>query len=164
MARSRGNTRRIWYIIVAVVALGFAIYYWGYNHGSKADNQIANQAANDDNNPITLAKSIEFGAERLEYTFADTLQLGIAHQGEVLTQRIRLKNTGTEPLVISHHEAHCGCTEVEYSRQPIESGEYRDVTIRYNTRGQSGWQMKLLELYFAQKEYPLKIYIDIEVE
>lgn len=160
MARSQRNISRICYIIVAVVALGFAIYYWGYNRGSDA----ANQAVSDDDNPITLAKTIAFGVERLEYTFADTLQLGIAHQGEVLTQRIRLENTGHEPLVITHHEAHCGCTEVEYSRQPIESGEYRDITIRYNTRGQSGWQMKLLELYFAQKEYPLKIYIDIEVE
>ncbi len=160
MARSQRNISRICYIIVAVVALGFAIYYWGYNRGS----DVANQAVSDDDNPITLAKTIVFGVERLEYTFADTLQLGIAHQGEVLTQRIRLENTGQEPLVITHHEAHCGCTEVEYSRQPIERGEYRDITIRYNTRGQSGWQMKLLELYFAQKEYPLKIYIDIEVE
>ncbi len=85
-------------------------------------------------------------------------------QGEIIAKSIRLHNATTRPVVILRELMSCGCTTVSYSRKPIATGESCDITIEFNSQGQKGWQMKLLELYIAEKATPLKIYIDAEVE
>lgn len=114
-------------------------------------------------NPVMLAKTITLSDSSLEAIVADTLSLGRMQQGELLKQRIRLVNECSEPIVISHHRTTCGCTEAEYERQPIGVGESADITISYDSRGEWGWRMQLLELTLARKDYPIKIYIDAEV-
>ncbi|MES2629859.1 MAG: DUF1573 domain-containing protein [Bacteroidota bacterium] len=44
-----------------------------------------------------------------------------------------VKNTGTEPLIISNAKGSCGCTVPEWSREPIMPGKTSVVKVRYDT-------------------------------
>ena len=90
--------------------------------------------------------------------------MGRMRQGEIIAQTIRLHNHCPKPMVILRQSASCGCTTATYSRKPIAPGASCDITIEFDSQGQSGWQMKLIEFYMAEKVTPLKIYIDAEVE
>lgn len=50
---------------------------------------------------------------------------------------MRLKNVGTEPLVISKVETTCGCTAVEYPKYPIVPGDTATLKIEYDGKGKS---------------------------
>ena len=111
-----------------------------------------------------FAREITISPETIAEGIRDTLQLGRMRQGEIIAKTIRLKNQSQRPIVILHDMTSCGCTKASYSRKPITPNSSCDITIEFNSQGQMGWQMKLLELYFAEMDTPLKIYIDAEVE
>ncbi|TXC81610.1 DUF1573 domain-containing protein [Luteibaculum oceani] len=45
-----------------------------------------------------------------------------------------VKNTGTEPLVISNAKGSCGCTVPEWSREPVMPGKSTKIKVRYDTK------------------------------
>lgn len=45
----------------------------------------------------------------------------------------KFKNTGDEPLVISHAQGSCGCTVPEYSTTPVLPGKTGEIKVRYAT-------------------------------
>lgn len=145
------------YVAIALVAGLIAL-----SCGRNTQNKPASSSVEDEN-PIILVSTISLDAEALQYIVSDTLQLGRMHSGEILSQRVRIVNNSDEKLVITDHKTSCGCTTVEYERKPIEVGKYSDIVVSYDSSGEWGWQMQLLELQLAQKEYPIKIYIDAEV-
>lgn len=102
--------------------------------------------------------------EAFEAGISDTLQLGRMRQGEIIAKTIRLHNGSGKPVVIIREATSCGCTTAQYLRQPIAPSSSCDIAIEFDSQGQLGWQMKLMEFYFAEKATPLKIYIDAEVE
>lgn len=156
--RSMGSKRTIRIICTAIIlflALGSIVYTIGFTNGkNSAEAEI---------NPVMLSKTITLTDETLEYTHSDTLLFGQMQAGEVLTQRIRLENRSSEPIVITEHHTSCGCTSADYERRPIEVGGHSDITVSYDSQGEWGWRMQRLEFYFAKKEHPLKIYIDAEI-
>jgi hypothetical protein len=42
----------------------------------------------------------------------------------------RLKNTGTQPLIIQMVNASCGCTVPEWEKQPIKTGKNTEIKVR----------------------------------
>lgn len=113
---------------------------------------------------LSYALDIEISSSALESGISDTLKLGSMRQGEIIAKSIRLSNIDSMPHVILREATSCGCTKATFSRQPIAAGASCDINIEFNSQGQMGWQMKLLEFYFAEMDTPLKIYIDAEVE
>lgn len=52
--------------------------------------------------------------------------------------RMRVVNTGTEPLLIVKAQAGCGCTSINYPEAPILPGDTAAVSITYNPSGRPG--------------------------
>lgn len=100
----------------------------------------------------------------LQEGVSDTLHFGKMRQGEIIKKQLRITNDDTTPMIILRHITSCGCTTVNYERKPIASGESTIIDFEFNSRGEVGWQMKLMEFYFAEKDTPLKIYIEAEIE
>ena len=120
-------------------------------------------------NNVAPAKSvaiqnIDISSQALQQGVKDTLRFGVMNAGEIVAKRLRLTTTDTKPMVLLRHVTTCGCTTVEYERKPIPPNESLELRFEYDSRAQSGWQMKLMELYFANLDSPLKIYIEAEVE
>lgn len=39
-----------------------------------------------------------------------------------------------------------------------------DIVFTFDSQGEYGWQMKLLDFYLSSSERPLKVYVEAEVE
>ncbi len=95
---------------------------------------------------------------------ADTLvDIGTLRSGEVVKYDARLRNTGSEPLVIKRITTSCGCTSTEYEKQPIAAGGEGAFSFRFDSRGMYGMQMKLIEIETSTSEIPYKLRVRSEV-
>ena len=65
--------------------------------------------------------------------------------------KMRLVNTGNEPLLIVKAQAGCGCTAVSYTEAPIPPGDTASVSITYNPAGRPGQFTKQV-LVFTNSE------------
>ena len=95
---------------------------------------------------------------------ADTIRFGQMHEGEIAEKPLQLVNEGKTPLVIRTVERTCGCTTLEYENQPLMPGERRQMMLRFDTRGEWGWQLKLLRLYLNEGSNPLRLYVEADIE
>ena len=128
-----------------------------FSFGCKARREVMPQQ------PIAN-KTIAITQEALEAGIIDTLHFGQMRSGEVIRQRLMLKNQTPQPMVILRHVNTCGCTKLSYDRKPIETGAETAVDFEFDSKGQSGWQMKLIELYLANNDQKIRLYIEAEVE
>ena len=94
----------------------------------------------------------------------DTLRLGRMHSGEVVAMGIGVHNNTDKPIVITHTETTCGCTDIDYPSQPIPVGDTARVEVRFDSQGFFGWQFKRVRLYTSAEVLPLTIYVEAEVE
>lgn len=64
-----------------------------------------------------------------------TIDYGTIDQDSEPYRIFKVKNTGTEPLLITNARGSCGCTVPERSdwTPPIAPGETRDLRVRYDT-------------------------------
>ncbi|GHT61482.1 hypothetical protein AGMMS50239_12480 [Bacteroidia bacterium] len=69
-----------------------------------------------------------------------------------------VKNTGDAPLIIQRVSASCGCTTVDWEKQPIESGKITEIKIEMNPEEESYFN-KTIDVYCDTKESPVKLTI-----
>ena len=142
------------YCIVAMAALCFCAC------GNRQSRPIAEQQSI----VATSVQTVAVSNTKLKEGICDTLHFGKMRQGEIIRKQLRIQNESDGPMVILRHVTSCGCTTVNYERKPIAAGESTIIDFEFNSRGEVGWQMKLMEFYFAEKDTPLKIYIEAEIE
>lgn len=95
---------------------------------------------------------------------SDTVRFGRLHSGETGVKRFRLRNSSSQTLVVARYEVSCQCVTPEFERRPLRPGEETPLSIRFDSRGERGWQMKLLKLYTTQSAEPLRIFVEADVE
>lgn len=96
---------------------------------------------------------------------ADTVvDIGTMMAGEVVKYDARIRNTGTEPLVIKSIDTSCGCTSVEYDKQPIMPGGEGSFSFRFDSSGMWGSQSKLVEIETSAGSRRYQIMVQAEVE
>jgi hypothetical protein len=61
-----------------------------------------------------------------------TIDLGELTQGNPATTAFKLTNDGKEPLIIATAKASCGCTNLNYAKDPILPGKSVDISVTYN--------------------------------
>ena len=110
------------------------------------------------------AKTITIDNSSDERVVSDSLQFGRLRSGEIIAKTVRIENHSDKPILITHHQVSCGCLKVQYSRKPIAVGESCDVNIEFDSRTMYGLQLKNLILYLAEKDNPIKIFVEAEVE
>jgi hypothetical protein len=62
-----------------------------------------------------------------EQTEIELKDLNVGKTSEAI---FRLKNTGTNPLVIRQVESSCGCTVAEWDKQPITAGKNTEIKVK----------------------------------
>jgi hypothetical protein len=95
----------------------------------------------------------------------DTLvDIGVAREGEIVRYDARVRNTGSEPMVIRDIKTSCGCTTSSFDKQPIAPGATAAFSLQLNTRGMWGVQHKLVEILTSASPHPLAIALQANVE
>lgn len=95
---------------------------------------------------------------------ADTIRFGRLHSGEIAVLQLSLTNQTTQPIAVIDYERSCGCTIFEFDTRPITPQGAQQVTLTFDSRGSWGWQLKTLDIRFAGKRHPLRLFIEAEVE
>ena len=109
-------------------------------------------------------QTIAITADDVEQGVADTLRFGKMRSGEIIAKTLRVENRCNRPIVLLRHTTTCGCIKINYDRKPIAPGQSSEIYFEFDSRTLYGWQMKLMEFYFAEKGNPMKIYAEAEVE
>ena len=113
---------------------------------------------------VTVGQVIEIDDAMVQRGGIDTVRFGRLNEGEIAVRSVTFRNTTDAPTVIVSHERSCGCIDVGYERRPIMPGEELKAEFSFDSRGEDGWQMKLLTLRLGAAGVPLKIYIEAAVE
>lgn len=94
----------------------------------------------------------------------DTVRLGRMRPGEVVVKRLWIENRTEHPVVPASYTRSCGCTTLDYSAEPIAPGCARELTLTFDSRGERGWQLKLVELRFAGAARNLRLLVEADVD
>ncbi|GHT28790.1 hypothetical protein FACS189432_07220 [Bacteroidia bacterium] len=86
-------------------------------------------------------------ADKTTYNFGNILL------GESSKAVFQLKNIGDFPLIINHVSTSCGCTAVEWDKQPIESGKTAEIKVEIKPE-EDGYFNKTISVYCNAKESP----------
>lgn len=95
---------------------------------------------------------------------SDTIRFGRLHEGERAVKRVVLENRTSDIFVVTSYEVSCRCTEIEYENQPVNPGDGLRATVTFDTRGERGWQMKLMKVFLSGSREPLRLFIEADVE
>ncbi len=95
---------------------------------------------------------------------SDTVDFGRIHQGEVIRKEFYLHNASDKPLLILSASANCGCTAVDFTREPIKPGENGDFSFEFDSRGFVGYQLKQIKLRTTLSSAPYILVVTGEVE
>jgi hypothetical protein len=83
---------------------------------------------------------------------------GELQQGVPQTATFTLSNEGKEPLIISSAKASCGCTNLQYEKDPILPGKSTSISVTYNAAAQGNF-MKTITVNTNADEKPVVLSI-----
>lgn len=75
---------------------------------------------------------------------SDTVQMGDISPGAVVAGVFHILNGGSGPVVIAGVSTSCGCTSTEFTREPILPGGEGKISYRFDSKGYSGRQNKVI--------------------
>ena len=98
--------------------------------------------------PQAIQTEVSFDKKEIDF--------GAFPMNEVKEGKFLLTNTGQNLLVIHDVVTSCGCTKVEYSKQPLRPGETTELTVRYEA-DKSGHFNKAITIYSNAVGSPHKL-------
>ncbi len=69
---------------------------------------------------------------------------GTIGEGQKVTYKYKVKNTGQAPLIIQNAQPSCGCTAPDWTREPIPVGGTGFVAAEFDTNGKQGVNNKTI--------------------
>lgn len=112
----------------------------------------------------TASQTITLTDSLLQCGVSDTLRFGHLYAGETAVKSFVLRNETSSPIVILDTETNCRCTTFDYTRRPVLAGSETVITASFDSRGEWGWQFKLVKFILSGTGVPMRIYIEAEVE
>lgn len=94
----------------------------------------------------------------------DTLRFGRLRSGEIARKRLWIENRTQRAVALLSYERTCGCTTLGFDSEPLPPGALREVEVTFDSRGEQGWQLKLVELRLAGAARNLCLVVEAEVE
>ena len=71
---------------------------------------------------------------------------GSVTEGSVVKHTYKLKNGGTQPLLITDIRTTCGCTVPTWNKNPIAAGASDQVEVKFDTKGKENEQVKKITI------------------
>lgn len=92
------------------------------------------------------------------------VELGSVKTSSITSKSIRVVNSSSAPLVLVDHTTLCRCMDLQYSRESIGVGEYEDITLTFDSRGEWGNVGNYMEIITSVENTPIVLWIDAYVE
>jgi hypothetical protein len=117
------------------------LFAWIVASGCSGQNDI-------DAKGVSLSGHSDHNADEQPVISFDTLDhdFGTILEGERVLCFFDYENSGDGPLVIQSVEASCGCTIVDWNRDPLAPGQGERLQVVFDATGRSGAQVKLITI------------------
>lgn len=89
----------------------------------------------------------QISSEELTFNFGT-----IAESDGLTSHSFTVKNSGNAPLVITRITASCGCTQPEWSKEPIAPGKTGEVKVTFDPKGRPGPFYKTVSIFSNGKK------------
>jgi len=89
---------------------------------------------------------------------------GVISEGKEVSHVFRFKNVGDNPLMIAKSDVTCGCTVADFPMETISPGNEGEITVNYNSAGQSGFQQKNIIIHSNSIPEAISIAIEADVK
>lgn len=106
---------------------------------------------------VMAERSVIITDSILTAPITDTIDMGRLHEGETVSQTVTLQNNASAPMIILSIKSSCGCTSVQHGNKPALRGETIPVTLKYDSKGFSGFQMKEITIRTSLSQNPYTI-------
>jgi hypothetical protein len=124
------------------------------------------------NNPINLPENEQakrdVEVKKLPKTTMEVPEtkhiFGKMKDGDKARHTWKIKNTGTNPLMIANVQTSCGCTAPFFDKEPILPGSEGEVTLEFNSAGKEGHVQKNALIIANTDDSPFSIGFEAEVE
>jgi hypothetical protein len=91
------------------------------------------------------------------------IELKDLHTGKTSEAIFKLKNTGTQPLIIQMVNASCGCTVPEWEKRPVKEGKNTEIKVRI-TPEEKGYFNKTITVHCNNEEGQILLKVNGMVE
>ncbi len=82
---------------------------------------------------------------------------GFVKRGTVVKSFYSVRNIGNKPLLISHAEVSCSCTQVDFPKQPLLPNDTALIVIHFDTKTVYGRQDRYVFIHSNDFNSPLKL-------
>jgi hypothetical protein len=93
-------------------------------------------------NTVTYAQngsaSEQKSGPRFKFENGETHDFGVIQRGPVAMHTFEFTNVGTEPIIVMNVTPSCGCTNVEWSKNPVLPGQKGFIQLGLKTEEQHG--------------------------
>jgi len=88
---------------------------------------------------------------------------GQVNYGDILGVSFKCYNQGYESVIINEVVLGCGCTEVNYSKEPLEPGDSLYLEVVFDSKGLQGRQVKKVTVQASDslRTHDLYIWADV---
>ena len=80
------------------------------------------------------------------------------------TVDLSLRNGSDRPMIILSAATNCGCTTVDFEREPVQPGAEAGFVFEFDSKGFSGYQLKHITLRTTLSKQPFTLVVIGEVE
>jgi len=142
--------------VTAVATVAACILLW-HRHGRPGDSAAESNAA-----PAIRFYGVTVELDRGERS-CDTVTMGAMHEGERTVRKIRFVNRTEEPLTLLDYRSSCGCTTIALPRHAIAPGSYADAECSFDSRGEHGEQLNVVEIATSDAGIAAILLVESEV-
>lgn len=141
-------------IVIATVALALRI----------ADSESDNQRRTEIESCAMRCDDPDIVAEVDDDLCEVLVEFGSVPRSSTTTKTIRVVNKGSTPLVLLDFSTQCRCMWLDLSDKSIDCGDYCDITLSFDSRGEWGSVGNYIEVITSRDNAPIVLWIAAEVE
>ncbi len=93
----------------------------------------------------------------------DTVDMGRIRVGEVVKCDLLVRNVDSKPFVILSVATSCGCTTIDFSKEPLLPGQDAPFSFEFDSRGFNGYQLKHITISTSLAPQPFTLVATGEV-
>ncbi len=129
------------------------VYIGNPIHNTRIRDMYLSRIAPEVHTVTTPSRNTIVQADQTEFN------LGMLKQGNSTTVTALIRNIGEAPFVVYDTRASCGCTSVNYSKEPVVPGSSIEIKITYNAED-LGYFNRTVSIYGNMNNSPLIIRIE----
>jgi hypothetical protein len=116
------------------------------DHANAFSNAVGKNLASEVEIPTKDGKVDQEKMAKIEFKEL-IFDFGKVKEGDIVEHIFKFKNIGSKDLLLLYHQATCGCTIPDFSKDPYGPGKSGEIVIKFDTKGKKLSQTKRIKIF-----------------